>query len=206
MPDAARGMQVAEGRGWFDLTWEEPMCRALTIAVAWIFSGGSIDETWVPSFTVTEDTDEFATSVYEALGVGARTVREDDNGRATELLPAADASVLGRLLSALGAPTGSKTPDRKFSLPPWLDEAPEDVRLAFAQTFVVNRGVERHDRPQTPVQLRTTRSDEFRDAIQALCESVTAEEAVTGDSEVWRLTDSAADQLYRMPGVPTGSA
>ncbi|MFC6975667.1 hypothetical protein ACFQL1_14990 [Halomicroarcula sp. GCM10025709] len=203
MPDAARGMQVAEGHGWFDLSWETPMCHTLTIAVAWIFSGGSINEMWAPSFAVTENTRAFADSVYEALGVGARTVRSDDDGRATELLPAADGSVLGRVLSALGAPTGSKTPDSEVSLPPWLSEAPDDVRRAFAQTFVFNRGVERQNRPQTPVQIKTTRSDEFREDIQALCESVTAESAVTGDSEVWRLTAPAAFQLYQAPEIPS---
>jgi len=202
MPDAARGMHIAERRGWFDLDWDSSMACSVTVAIAWIFSGGSIDDHWRPSFAVTDESREFANRVYDKLGVGARTVRDQDNDRATELLPAADGSVLGRLLSALGAPRGTKTPDRELSLPVWLSDAPQDLRLAFAQTFVFNRGVERQDRPQTPIQFRVHRPAGFQDEIRALCESVTTADAVQGESANFRLSAAAAFQLYRVPELP----
>ncbi|WP_159900760.1 hypothetical protein [Salinirussus salinus] len=198
IPDPVRGIQTAASHGWLDLEWEGNMLRGLTIALSWMFSGGSINQSWVPAFAVERRTRWLAEDVLDQLGVGYTVRHADTEERATELIPAADASVLGRVLVALGAPQGPKADDQ-LSLPLWLLDAPEPVRLTFAQTYITNRGTTRDDRPQQPVAFREERTAGYRRALRRLFESLVEEQAVSGDSETLYLTPVGAARLNHYP-------
>ncbi|WP_220618851.1 hypothetical protein [Haloarcula rubra] len=204
-PDAVRGMQKAQRNGWFNLDWDSPTLQTLNVLVAWIFSGGSINDNWVPALTVTDETRSVATEALDRIGTGSVAFREADDGRATELRPATDASVLGRLLYALGAPKGVKSSETPLSLPLYLLNGPEHLRLAFARTYVINRGTKRPDRPQSPVQIAEERDTEFQQEIRTFIQSVTNGQAVHGDAPSWRLSAAAAYQLDQPPDIPDGS-
>lgn len=200
IPDPVRAIQTAAGRGWLDLEWDGDMLRAFTVAVAWIFSGGGINQTWEPGFAVERETRWLAEDTLDQLGVGHTPRHTDTDGRATELLPAADATVLGRLLVALGAPQGPKGDDRLL-LPPWLSDAPESIRLVFARTYITNRGTPRDDRPEWPVAFREVRGRSYRQSVQELFESLVEGQAVGGDSETLYLTPAGAARLNQYPDV-----
>ncbi|MDS0280002.1 hypothetical protein NDI85_19645 [Halomicroarcula sp. S1AR25-4] len=198
-PDVVRGIHTADANDWFDLEWESTFGRHLTVLVAWVFSGGSINDAYRPAFAVTPRTQGFVEVALETMGTGSTVYRNDAENRATELVPAADASVLGRLLVALGAPLGPKTRERALSLPSFLTVAPEPIRLVFARTYVVNRATARDERPTTPLQLAEERHPAYRAEVRALFESLVDGGAVRGDAESYRLTESAANRLHKPP-------
>lgn len=181
-----------------DLTWEGNTLRALTVTVAWMFSGGSINKGFVPAFAVEKRTHWLANELLKQLGTGATERHGDDDGRATEVIPATDASVLGRLLVALGAPLGEKA-NADLHLPSWLAGAPEEFRLAFARMYVTNRGTVRDDRPNHPVAVREERDPAYRQEIRALMEPLVEGEAITGSAETVYLTPAAAGRLHQFP-------
>jgi hypothetical protein len=201
-PDAVRGMQQAQHNSWFDLGWDSPTLQTLNVLVAWIFSGGSINNNWVPALTVTGETRSIASEALDRIGTGSVAFHEGDDDRATELRPETDASVLGRLLYALGAPKGVKNSERALSLPLYLLNGPEHLRLAFARTYVINRGTKRLDRPDSPIQIAEDRDTAFQQEIRTFIESVTNGEAVRGDAPSWRLSAAAAYQLDQPPKIP----
>ena len=198
-PDVVRGIQRADESGWFDLQWESMLCRHLTVLVAWIFSGGSINNGYRPAFVVTPNTRAYAEIALETVGTESTAYRSNETGRATELVPANEASVLGRLLVALGAPLGPKKRERSLSLPDFLTMAPESIRLVFARTYVVNRATPRDERPTTPLQLAEERQSTYRAEVRALFESLVDATAVQGTAESYRLTQEAADRLHKPP-------
>ncbi len=204
-PDAVRGIQCAESRGWLDLTWEGQTLRSLTVLVAWIFSGGSINETYTPSFALSGGERNIVESALDDLGVGWNEFNTNESERATELRPAKEASVLGRLLFTLGAPLGAKNRDTELYLPKYLEEAPEELRLVFARTYIANRATDRSDRPTTPLQLAEKRNSEFRNQLRSFFESLTDENGIRGKAETYRLSAEAADKLALKPVVRPSS-
>lgn len=150
-PDAVRGIQTAESHSWIPVHYDTDAFPALNRAVAWIFSGGSIDTTWyVPLFTIGGDAmlDDL-TTLLKQLGVGYSVSREIEGGtaqgRAAEYRPARDASVLGRLLALLGAPVGAKNTTASIELPAYLDDAPDSIREEFVAVYLRNRGTWHQD-------------------------------------------------------------
>jgi hypothetical protein len=200
VPDPVRGVQTAAGHGWLELSWDGDVLRTLTIALAWLFSGGSVNNNCVPAFAVERRTQWLAEDLLDALDAGHLVRHAEGDSRATEVIPAEDASVLGRVLIALGAPWGSKA-DGSLSLPPWLSNAPEPVRLAFARTYVTNRGTSRDDRPQRPVAFREERDASYRHGLQEVLESLFDGQVVSGDSETLYLTPRGAALLNQVLSV-----
>lgn len=198
-PDPARAIETANDHNWVDLTWTDSSFPALNVLVAWIFAGGSIVErTKVPIFVVSEKTQTHARTALEEIGLSVRISRTDSSKRATELRPTTDASTLGRLLLALGAPSGSKSADQPLTLPSYLNKAPRSIRRDFARTYIWHRGTLRPDRPNTPIQIREERPLKYRRALTEFFNSLVAD-AVQGDSTSLRLTREAASNLYRPP-------
>lgn len=184
MPDPMRGIQVCESHGWFDIEYATPPFTGLNVLVAWTFSGGSINQSFVPYFTIEHGHSDILTTAFDHVGVGYTTLREDSDGRATEIRPAEDASALGRLLVALGAPRGEKNSDARLTLPQYLDDAPFVTRLDFARTYLHNRGVVRTDRENQPIQFREERSDQYRTELHSFLRAVTGDmEYVRGNSD-----------------------
>jgi len=196
-PDPARGVQTAEELGWLDLAWEQPPFTGLNVLVAWIFSGGSLNRNVVPYFALGDaGAHERLDEAFADLGIEYELLREDASNRATEARPAEAASVLGRLLHALGAPLGTKNRETDLSLPTYLDDAPYPIRLAFARTYVQNRQTPRPDRPNTPIQIAEERSPAYRQELIAfLADVVGVEMWIRGESESIRLDQRAAAML-----------
>ncbi len=202
MPDPMRGIQICESHGWLDVDYTEPPCTGLNVLVAWVFSGGSINESYVPSFAVESGASSILDTAFDHVGVRHTMFREDDDRRATEIRPADDASALGRLLVALGAPTGNKNPDAQMSLPEYLREAPFVTRLDFARTYLRNRGAVRTDRKNRPVQFREDRSRQYRAELRSFLRAVAGrEEYVRGtpDAGTTTLSPRGAALLYEDP-------
>lgn len=183
-PDAIRGIQIAERRGWLPAHYGANTFSALSRAVAWIFSGGSIDTTWyVPLFTIggTSDPRDLELLLDE-LGVGCRVSREVEEGRAAEYRPAQNASVLGRVLSLLGAPVGRKTPDAPINLPSYLTDAPDSVRREFIEVYLQNRG-QRYEDKET-VHFREDRSIEYLHELSDFIGDVSGERVTVSDRNI----------------------
>lgn len=190
-PDPVRAIQVAEGHNWIPAQYENETFSALSRAVAWIFSGGSIDtERFVPLFTVGGES-ELADldALLDELGVGRTVCRETEDGRAAEYRPARDASVLGRVLFLLGAPTGTKNTSASITLPAYLDDAPESIRREFADVYLKNRG-QRYDHKAT-IHFREDRSTDYLDALAALIADVSGERVTRSDRNVIVSADAA---------------
>jgi len=163
--------QVAE-LDWFDLTWDGDQFRGLVELVAWIFSRGSIGNSYSPSWTLSEASREVCTAALERAGVPDYAVIETDGERREELRaePQGNRAILGRLLVVLGAPQGRKTA-QQFGLPCWLGRASDPVRRRFAAIYLLNRGVCREDRSHLVV--REERPDAYLEALAGLFRSLT---------------------------------
>lgn len=173
-PDAVRGIQAAEGHGWIPARYDAGAFPALSRAVGWIFSGGSIDaERYVPLFTLSGDTTlEDLETLLDRLGVGCTTSRETEvkPGRAAEYRPARNGSVLGRVLSLLGAPVGSKNADASIELPAYLDGASDPIRRDFVEVYLRNRGTWQQE--SRILKFREERSSSYLRSLARLIEDV----------------------------------
>ena len=176
-PDVVRGIEVARDHGWIDCEVDSDKFAALNRLVAGVFSGGSIsDSTFAPSFSAPDSyVEDQLRDDLESLGAGCQWVMSN-SGNVEELRPESNASVLGRVLVALGAPQGPKaeTVDR---LPSYLDSVPDELRHSFVRVYVANRGVDVEGKPF--VQIMEQRTDRYLDSLAALLRSVT-------DVDVWR--------------------
>lgn len=202
-PDPVRAIEVAEQHDWLTQNWDRPVAHGLNVLVAWVFSGGSIStESYRPYFTV-QDTlsGGILDTAFTHVGVSYRIERTESEIRGTQATPSEYATVLGRTLVAWGAPTGVKHRERPLSLPSYLWDAPEDVRLDFARTYLLNRGVARQDNTALPIQFREERPPEYRSEVLALFKRLVDDpDAVTqmGDAMGY-LKPEAANQLYLPP-------
>ncbi|ELY64711.1 hypothetical protein [Natrinema versiforme] len=162
-PDVVRGIETARDYGWLETGFDDPAFTALNTLVANVFSGGSIEQThYQPSFALNHrGEDSHVLDALELAGVDYQVVADRD-GRADEVRPSDDASVLGRVLSVLGAPVGPKT-DQHLSLPTYLEHAPASVREQFVYSYLENRAIE-HDGKAT----LTVREDRNRDYLEEL--------------------------------------
>lgn len=195
MPDVVRGVETARANGWIDVDVTTMRFAALNTLIAGVFSGGSITSDWfVPSFAV-DTAGVTSARICDALAkldAGHKTRAAADSDRATEVLPAADASVLGRVLVALGAPVGQKHDGAAVSLPDYLSDAPADVREGFVQVYLWNRG-QRPGNGET-VAINESRPRHFRRDLATLVEDV-ADEPVSVTQGGINLSADAASAL-----------
>lgn len=202
MPDAMRGIQACESRGWLDLTWDGATLHNLAIVIAWVFSGGSITSNWVPYLAAPDtDSQDHAVALLGQLGASPEIIRHNEDGRVTEVRPTEATAPLGRLCACLGAPTGSKNSRIQLSLPPWLDTAPYEVRLAFARTYVYRRGTATSDRPQRPIKINEERSLGFRRALQTFLNDTAGAVVAVGDHNPTYLKPAGAALFNQAPEI-----
>jgi hypothetical protein len=201
-PDVVRGIQTAEDRGWLVEDYGAQEFRALNHLVAWVFSGGSINDKFVPSFAI-DDADATPVTMHlGALGLDWRVNRADDPVRATEIVPTCDASVLGRTLVALGAPSGVKNECADVSLPEYLDAAPRWIREDFVNVYLSNRGQQRPNK--ATMTLREERSTRYLRDLAALFEAVAGESVTVSEQNVI-LSADATRALYGRLGPQQSS-
>lgn len=148
-PDPVRGIETASANGWLEPDCD--MTGALVELLAHVLAGGSINETFVPAISTGRRVDHAQIEdAFAAVGVDTHQRHADSDGRATELYPATDASVLGRCLVAMGAPHGGKT--SLNALPAVVWESPESIRKRFVETYVSHRGAHFETKATTRIQ------------------------------------------------------
>lgn len=121
--------------------------------------------------------------------MGCVSSRGAEPGRAAEYRPADDASVLGRVLSLLGAPVGPKNAAGPLTLPAYLTDAPEPIRLEFVAVYLQNRG-HRYEEKAT-IHFREDRSPEYLDELAALIATVSGERVTVSEWNVIVSADAA---------------
>jgi len=148
-PDPVRGIQTASANGWIEPDCD--MAGALVELLAHVLAGGGINETFVPAISTGRRVDHATIeAAFAAVGVETYQRHADSDGRATELYPTTDASVLGRCLVAMGAPHGVKT--GLDAVPAVVWESPESIRRQFVETYVAHRGVHFETKATTRIQ------------------------------------------------------
>ena len=111
--------------------------------VAWIFAGGSISEDrYTPRFSL--DRAELLTPLiqqtFDNFEIGYSSYERTTQGRGIEIEPNTSPVLIGRILSALGAPTGEKTSHSLLHLPAYLLHTSSRIRYEFAAVYLLNRG------------------------------------------------------------------
>ncbi|WP_321576059.1 hypothetical protein [Halosolutus gelatinilyticus] len=90
-PDAARAIETAHNRGWFDIEFDDPEFTGLNALIANVLSGGSIAEQhYQPLFAVNRRNED--SHVFQALdlvGVDYASEHEDDRGGEPARVPVA---------------------------------------------------------------------------------------------------------------------
>ncbi|WP_050033760.1 hypothetical protein [Halorubrum halophilum] len=148
-PDPVRGIETASANGWLDPDCD--MAGALVELLAHVLAGGSVDQRFVPAISTGRRVDHATIEdAFAAVGVDTQQRHVNSDGRATELYPATDASVLGRCLVAMGAPHGMKT--ALDAVPASVWESPEPIRQRFVETYVAHRGAHLEGKATTRVQ------------------------------------------------------
>ncbi|MYL68341.1 hypothetical protein [Halorubrum distributum] len=187
VPDPVRGIDTATDRGWLDPDPDGETAAALVDLLAHVLAGGSIPTgNYVPAVTPGNRVDAAEIrAAFERVGVETRTRNADTPGRATEVVPTCDGTVLGRCLVAMGAPTGAKT--SLDHLPAVVWDVPRPVRRSFARTYVRHRGLDYADKSTTRVQVE--RPSSFIAELREVLDDVIDERVTTADAG---LTISAA--------------
>ena len=185
-PQPVRAIDTAREHGWLECEFNDESFRGLNILVANVFSGGSIKTLdYAPSFALSGphatviDGLELAKVDYDLL---------ERDGRADEARPTTDATVLGRVLTTLGAPVGSKT-EQELSLPSYLDEAPGYIRSEFVDAYLENRAIGREG--SDVLTIREERNRDYLESLRELFEDVSGESVRLGERDIIITADAA---------------
>ncbi|QCW05221.1 hypothetical protein [Natrinema pallidum] len=190
-PDAVRGIETARDYGWLEAEYGDPEFTAHNTLVANVFSAGSISEQYYrPSFALNHrGEDSHVLDALELAGCEYRIVA-DRRDRADEARPTEDASVLGRVLAALGAPVGPKA-DQQLALPTYLTDAPDDVRETFVYSYLENRAIEHDDKATLTV--REARNRTYLESLAALIDDVAGGGVSLGERDIVISADAARE-------------
>ncbi|WP_066416794.1 hypothetical protein [Halorubrum aethiopicum] len=182
MPDPVRGVQTAIDHGWIDPDPDGDVAAALVELLAHVLAGGSItSRTFVPAVTTGRRVGlEEVRDAFERVGVETVVRRADDENRATEVIPTADGSVLGRCLVTMGAPAGEKIALDSFPSIVW--EVPRAVRESFARIYVDHRGTGYSEKQTMAIQ--EERSAEYLEGLRGLLADVTGQPVTAGGRQV----------------------
>ena len=187
VPDPVRGIDVAVDHGWLDPDPAGETAAALVELLAHVLAGGSITaRNHSPGVAPGKRVGaEEVRAAFARVGVETRTRNEKTPGRAAEIVPTCDGTVLGRCLAAMGAPAGEKTTLERFPAVVW--DVPKSVRRSFAQIYVRHRGLRYREKSTTQVQVK--RPDSFMAELRDVLDDV-LDEPIGGANA--RLTISAA--------------
>lgn len=180
MPDAARGVMLAQRHDWIEPDAE--LTEALAALAGHLLGGGSIaNKNYVPSVAAGRRVSvaEIETA-FRDVGVRPTRRHEDLESRATEVLPATHGSVLGRTLAAWGCPVGGRA--TITTLPAIVEYGGAASRAAFLDAYVRHRAVNYPDKATS--RLHGQQQPAFHQTIADLIEQVTGEHAHAGTSAV----------------------
>jgi transposase-like protein len=138
-PTPVRGLEIATEREWIDIDPSTETFRVLNNLVAWIFAGGSISvETSSPHFSADDPLSVATLDHLLTVEDVEYQIRDVEDG-ADEVIPGDDGAILGRVLTALGAPTGAKADQSDLTLPSYLSRVTTARRRDFIAVYVFNR-------------------------------------------------------------------
>ncbi|OYR69022.1 hypothetical protein [Halorubrum ezzemoulense] len=193
VPDPARAVNTAAEQGWLDPDPSGEIAKALITLLAHVIAGGSIStETFVPAVATGRrvDVDEIR-GAFTQLNVETTIRNAEVDGRATEVVPSKDASVLGRCLVAMGAPHGGKT--RLDRLPPVVRDVPPAVRRSFVQTYLKHRALEQPNK--ATLQIKENRPEAYFEELQQLIRESANNGNVTRNGNMITISAEAARDL-----------
>jgi len=181
MPDPARGVLTARSKSWINFDPSDEIAASLAALAGHILGGGSIaSESYVSA--VAEGRRASLADIEAAFrSVGVRTTRRhsETSNRATEVIPADDASILGRTLVAWGLPLGQTKPTE---LPELLDHVDDEARRRFVTAYILHRGTNAPDKATS--QCLAEYPLAFQRALAELLEELTGERATAGEGSV----------------------
>ena len=182
IPDPVRGIQTAIDHGWLDPEPDSETATGLAELLAHILAGGSITAaTFAPAVTVARRVGlDMIREAFECVGVKTSVRHGDADGRATEVVPTSDASVLGRCLVTMGAPAGKKVGHDNFPEVVW--DFPSNNRLSFARIYVAHRAAE--FRLKRTMVIQEDRSKAYLRELKELLTEVTGETVSLGDCTI----------------------
>lgn len=166
--------------GWLDPDPESETAGALVELLAHVLAGGSVSaESYVPAVTPGERVDAAKIRrAFERADVETTQRNADAAGRATEVVPTYDGTVLGRCLVTMRALTGAKTSLARLPAVVWA--VPRPVRRSFARIYVRHRGLNYAGKSTTRIQVDRPRSfiADLRDLLADVLDArVTASDA-----------------------------
>ena len=153
VPDPVRAINTATSHGWLEPDPDGETAAALVGLLAHVLAGGSISVgSYVPAVTPGARVDAVEIHhAFERVGVATKARNADASGRATEIVPTCDGTVLGRCLVTMGAPTGVKTSINQLPAAVWA--VPRPVRRSFARIYVRHRGLNYQKKSTTRIQV-----------------------------------------------------
>ena len=190
-PDPVRAIDAARRNGWIDVGYQDKTFSSLNALVANVFSGGSVaEEGFQPSFALNRSgSNDRLFDALEAANVSYQVVDERER-RADEVRPTENGTVLGRVLSALGAPVGPKARQR-LGLPGYLDDAPSEIRETFVRCYLENRASEREGRKA--LTFREDRNVSYLHELAALIEDISDGSVNVNGKNVYVTSEAAAN-------------
>lgn len=203
-PNPVHAIDTAHEYDWLDLHPDSEDAKPWVELVAWIYSGGTIRSNMLhPSFYV-DDTidilpdpplDSLKTSLND-IGVGVEISTRDD-GKPREIRVRDDPILVGRMLTAMGAPVGEKRDNDQLRLPTWLFEADQQTQRVFARLYIQNQG-STQDSEQSSIRFFVGWADDFNQDLARLFREASGlndDDDVTLTSHMLKLSPDAVDAI-----------
>jgi hypothetical protein len=181
MPDSARAVLTARSKHWINFESKSEIARALAELAGHITGGGSITaETYVPAISEgrrVSCTD--ISTVFESVGVQTTCRNTNSESRSVEVIPADNASILGRTLVAWGLPIGETKPTE---LPELLKHVDSTAHEKFVRAYILHRGTNLPQKATSTCQSEYPKS--FHTAFAELAREVTGERITASENVV----------------------
>lgn len=200
VPPVVKGLRTAREKGWLDSDPSSEQFRALNQLVAWIYSGGGISaDTFAPHFSTDDPlTTGVLTHLLRWVGLSYRCREPDTPDRHREVVPEQGASIFGRVLTVLGAPTGVKRNVDQLTLPSYLTSVATHHQRDFLRIHILNRAKQADE--GTAGRYVYMPSKTYCEELVELIESVTAGSAtVSMQDRVWISADAVRDLAGDQP-------
>ena len=190
-PDPVRAIDTAIDHDWLDPDSDSEIAAALVDLLAHVLAAGSVTaRNYVPAVTAGERVDSAEIrGAFERVGVEMMRRNADLPGRATELVPTCDGTVLGRSLVTMGAPTGVKTTLDQVPAVVW--DVPRPVRRSFVRIYVRYRGLNYKGTSTTRIQV--TRPSSFIEDLRAVLADVLDERVTASDAGITISADAVRE-------------
>lgn len=191
VPDSVRGINTAIDHRWLDPDPDSDTASALVELLAHILAGGSVtNQTFVPAVAAGQRVGvDKIEAAFGRVGVETTVRHRRTDGRATEVIPVADGSVLGRCLVTMGAPAGEKVDLDRFPSVVW--DVPQSVQQSFARIYIDHRA--RIYPEKRTMVIQEERSGSYLEGLREFLSAVTDESVTLGDRNVTISADAVRE-------------